>query len=609
MRVCLTVFLISVVATIAVVPVPRDATALVMPGQTPTASPTEYFDNCCQSETSCSEPPPAGICELAPLPLGRGFPRPYECAASGRCEIPDPTPTPVPTCMSTPVCTACTHAICGPYPFDQNGCPQWCVCEGPPPAPTCSPGPICQFPGQVVCDDQCSGIQCRVCRCVIASATPTPTPPPPTPTATRTPTCAGTFPHPTCSAGDVLVCEDPRCGSGCSCATRTFTPTPATSPTPCSTPVCPGSVLPPLCVDGPCSCYCEATPAPTLSSTPTPPCVPTPLIPPYCATHCEPCPTIRAGCYAQACPQCIENPVCAPDETCVPRNPANPGCCSCATATATPPVSCVGDCDRDGVVRINELILGVSIELGGDALNACPALACSTAGSLVYINCLVVAVNNALDGCGHSTPTITPFPTPVLDCSGAPDGQDCIGPCGPCNPSVHGYCHLGECMTECAPCVSTTPTPPATPTCTPQSINTCRPDEALECSFSGCRQCACIRWTPTPTTTACTPTFAPTFEPHGGRCRTVADCPVGTVRGLHFVCLSWDDYLARDSCHQPPTVSCSFLDPRCPVNYACSVADGTCSRAACNVDDDCNRAYCVNRECNEELGVCGVYPP
>lgn len=39
----------------------------------------------------------------------------------------------------------------------------------------------------------------------------------------------------------------------------------APTPTPCATPVCPGAVLPPLCIpfDNPCSCYCEATPVPT----------------------------------------------------------------------------------------------------------------------------------------------------------------------------------------------------------------------------------------------------------------------------------------------------------------------------------------------------------
>lgn len=117
--------------------------------------------------------------------------------------------------------------------------------------------------------------------------------------------------------GIVLVLILALCGCGddmdsTSAPTRTPTPV-ATSPTPLDTPT-------PL------------TPAPT--------CVPTPGIPSYCATHCEPCPTIRAGCYAVSCRDCIENPVCAPNEICVPGNLANPGCCSCATPTALiPPFS------------------------------------------------------------------------------------------------------------------------------------------------------------------------------------------------------------------------------------------------------------------------------
>lgn len=44
----------------------------------------------------------------------------------------------------------------------------------------------------------------------------------------------------------------------------------APTPTPCSTPVCTGAVLPPLCIpfDDPCSCYCEATPVPTPTPAP-----------------------------------------------------------------------------------------------------------------------------------------------------------------------------------------------------------------------------------------------------------------------------------------------------------------------------------------------------
>src|SRR6185369_1755212 len=74
---------------------------------------------------------------------------------------------------------------------------------------------------------------------------------------------------------------------------------------------------------------------PTDTPTPTLTCVRTPLLPRYCADHCEPCPTIRAGCYAQACGQCDENPVCGPGETCLPSGRADGGCCSCSSRTAT----------------------------------------------------------------------------------------------------------------------------------------------------------------------------------------------------------------------------------------------------------------------------------
>jgi len=88
------------------------------------------------------------------------------------------------------------------------------------------------------------------------------------------------------------------------------------------------------CTDFPVLCnettgLCEE-PSPTPPGvTPTPPCVPTSAIPPYCATHCRPCPTIRAGCNAQACGRCIDNPVCTSDEVCVPLKHGFEGCCSC----------------------------------------------------------------------------------------------------------------------------------------------------------------------------------------------------------------------------------------------------------------------------------------
>ena len=63
---------------------------------------------------------------------------------------------------------------------------------------------------------------------------------------------------------------------------------------------------------------------------------------------------------------------------------------------------CVGDCDRGGTVVINELIIGVSIALGSQPLDRCPAFDASGNG-IVEINELILAVNNALSGCPHGT--------------------------------------------------------------------------------------------------------------------------------------------------------------------------------------------------------------
>jgi hypothetical protein len=37
-------------------------------------------------------------------------------------------------------------------------------------------------------------------------------------------------------------------------------------------------------------------------------------------------------------------------------------------------VGCVGDCNRDGVVRIDEVVTGVIVALGGAAVDACPTI-------------------------------------------------------------------------------------------------------------------------------------------------------------------------------------------------------------------------------------------
>jgi hypothetical protein len=64
---------------------------------------------------------------------------------------------------------------------------------------------------------------------------------------------------------------------------------------------------------------------------------------------------------------------------------------------------CVGDCDGGGTVEINELILGVNINLGLQPIDACLAFDCDGAGT-VPISCAIRGVSNSLTGCGGRCP-------------------------------------------------------------------------------------------------------------------------------------------------------------------------------------------------------------
>lgn len=76
--------------------------------------------------------------------------------------------------------------------------------------------------------------------------------------------------------------------------------------------------------------------------------------------------------------------------------------------TATP-ISCVGDCNGDGAVAVNELVMGVDIELGSMSADACVAYAQACGAADDSSSCLAVqhptvatlvrAVNNAIGGC------------------------------------------------------------------------------------------------------------------------------------------------------------------------------------------------------------------
>lgn len=60
--------------------------------------------------------------------------------------------------------------------------------------------------------------------------------------------------------------------------------------------------------------------------------------------------------------------------------------------------TCVGDCNDDKMVLVNELIIGVNIALDQASIDACPAFDVNGDGK-VTINELITAVGNALNGC------------------------------------------------------------------------------------------------------------------------------------------------------------------------------------------------------------------
>ena len=80
-------------------------------------------------------------------------------------------------------------------------------------------------------------------------------------------------------------------------------------------------------------------------------------------------------------------------------NATTPGLPSATpTASAPPQTFCVGDCDQNGTVTIDELITGVNIALGVASLSACPGIDCDDSAT-VTVDCLVRAVDSALNGC------------------------------------------------------------------------------------------------------------------------------------------------------------------------------------------------------------------
>jgi hypothetical protein len=69
------------------------------------------------------------------------------------------------------------------------------------------------------------------------------------------------------------------------------------------------------------------------------------------------------------------------------------------TATATSGTApCLGDCNADGFVTVDEIVRMVNIALGSSSVTVCPR-ADGGGDGLVTVDEIVTAVNRALNGC------------------------------------------------------------------------------------------------------------------------------------------------------------------------------------------------------------------
>ncbi len=80
----------------------------------------------------------------------------------------------------------------------------------------------------------------------------------------------------------------------------------------------------------------------------------------------------------------------------------------------SPAAACTGDCNGDGEVTVDEILVGVNVALDRTALPTCPSLDGDQNGR-VTVDELISAVRAALQGCPTPpTPTATPVPLPAF---------------------------------------------------------------------------------------------------------------------------------------------------------------------------------------------------
>ncbi len=350
------------------------------------------------------------------------------------------TPTPTPTPTRIPIANECS-------PSAPDSCPVGKTCN------CCCGTYVCMPPYLPCCALPCS------------DETPLPTP-------TPNPTCPPLPPF-QCLPDYEKVCETTDGCTTCQCvlrATPTSTPTAPECDQNCNGSCGSFSCGPGACVAIDSGCACAPPECPTLTFLPTP--TPTPTATSRTPQFCEPTP-------------------CPPGLVCVIDPPFQSRVCAC-----------VGDCNDDYGVEVDELVTMVNIALGNAATSTC-RFGDGNGDGEITVDEILLAVGNALYGCGmEPTPKPYPLPTPTV-----PHGQTCCEcPIAACTDfawmELPFLCPLG-CQTfmdaECeAPChggglsgpAICVPLTPCTSDADCDDGNGCTADH---CTSNGCaHDCVCV---------------------------------------------------------------------------------------------------------------------
>lgn len=247
--------------------------------------------------------------------------------------------------------------------------------------------------------------------------------------ATDDAACGGScacFTNDCCSAHPEAGCTDPGCvdcvctldpvccltgpglpGWDATCAAVALSATECAGSCPCTEADCCAARDTPGCGNDPCrDCVCRVDPT-CCSGIWDQTCVDIANDVDDCGEEC-PCLTGSDCCRRQTEPGC-EDTACA---ACVCAIIGQETCCTdvwdqtcsevaqleCAASCPCGGAPCPGDCDRNGTVAVNELVLGVNISLDRADVADCLAMDSDSSGA-VAVNELVAAVNRALRGC------------------------------------------------------------------------------------------------------------------------------------------------------------------------------------------------------------------